>query len=160
MWHPSKRWPALRVRVYNCPHNTFDGTEVTGGSMFIKYTLLAVTFAVLAGCTSAPIRNVNDAPVVTGSGKPVTADQVRIAIVGAGRSLGWAMTPADPGLVVGRITLRGHTAVVDVRYTPKSFSIQYKDSVDLNYRDGQIHKNYNGWVENLERDIRGNLLAL
>lgn len=128
--------------------------------MFIKYALLAVTLTVLAGCTSAPLRTVNDAPVVTGSGKPVTADQVRIAIVGAGKGLGWTMTPADPGLVVGRITLRGHTAEVDVRYTPKSFSIKYKDSIGLNYKDGQIHKNYNGWVENLERDIRGNLLAL
>ncbi len=128
--------------------------------MFVKHAVLAVAFAMLAGCGSVPMRNVNDAPVVTGSGKPVTADQVRIAIVGAGKGLGWTMTPADPGLVVGRITLRGHTAVIDVRYTPKSFSIQYKDSSGLNYRDGQIHKNYNGWVDNLERDIRGNLLAL
>ena len=128
--------------------------------MFVKRALLAVAFTMLAGCTSVPMRNVNDAPVVTGSGKPVTAEQVRIAIVGAGKGLGWTMTPADPGLVVGRITLRGHTAVVDVRYTPRSFSIQYKDSTGLNYKDGQIHKNYNGWVDNLERDIRGNLLAL
>ena len=128
--------------------------------MFVKRALLAVAFTMLAGCTSVPMRNVNDAPVVTGSGKPATAEQVRIAIVGAGKGLGWTMTPADPGLVVGRITLRGHTAVVDVRYTPRSFSIQYKDSTGLNYKDGQIHKNYNGWVDNLERDIRGNLLAL
>ena len=128
--------------------------------MSVKHLLLVVAFAALAGCTSAPIRNVNDAPVVTGSGKPVTAEQVRTAILGAGKGLGWTMTPADPGLVVGRITLRGHTGVIDVRYTPKSFSIQYKDSTGLNYIDGQIHKNYNGWVENLERDIRGNLLAL
>ena len=128
--------------------------------MSIKNLLLVVTFAALAGCTSAPIRNVSDAPVVTGSGKAVTADQVRTAILGAGKGLGWSMTPADPGLVVGRITLRGHTAVIDVRYTPKTFSIQYKDSIDLNYQNGQIHKNYNGWIENLERDIRGNLLAL
>lgn len=128
--------------------------------MSAKHLLLVVIFATLAGCTSAPIRNVSDAPVVTGSGKAVTAEQVRTAILGAGKGLGWSMTPADPGLVVGRITLRGHTAVIDVRYTPKTFSIQYKDSIDFNYQNGQIHRNYNGWIENLERDIRGNLLAL
>ena len=128
--------------------------------MSFRYLLLVVVFATVAGCTSAPIRNVSDGPVVTGSGKAVTAEQVRAAIVGAGKGLGWSMTPADPGLVVGRITLRGHTAVIDVRYTPKTFSIQYKDSTGLNYQNGQIHKNYNGWVDNLERDIRGNLLAL
>jgi len=74
--------------------------------------------------------------------------------------LGWVMTPNDPGLVTGRIVLRGHTAVVDVRYTPKDFSITYKDSTNLDYKDGQIHKNYNGWVENLDRDIRANLASL
>ena len=128
--------------------------------MNVRRLLLCLALVALAGCTSAPIRNVMDAPVVTGSGKPVTLEQVRNAIVGAGRGLGWTMTAADPGLVEGRITLRGHTAVADVRYTPKTFSIQYKDSTNLNYKDGQIHKNYNGWVENLDRDIRGNLLAL
>ncbi len=35
-----------------------------------------------------------------------------------------------------------------------------KGSNGLNFKDGQIHKNYNGWVDNLERYIRGNLPAL
>jgi hypothetical protein len=47
---------------------------------------------------------------------------------------------------------------VDVRYTATTYSITYKDSTNLNYRDGQIHKNYNGWIENLDRDIRNELL--
>jgi hypothetical protein len=122
--------------------------------------LAGIALLALAACTTQPIRNVTNAPVVTGSGKAATADQVRAAIVGAGTGLGWTMTPSEPGLVVGRLTLRGHTAVIDVRYTPKSYSIQYKDSIELNYKDGQIHRNYNGWIENLDRDIRGNLLAI
>lgn len=128
--------------------------------MKVKYLLFAVALAALAGCTSAPIRNVADAPIVTGSGKPATADQVRAAIVRAGTNLGWSMAPANPGLVVGRIALRGHTATIDVRYTPTTYSIQYKESTNLDYKDGQIHRNYNGWVENLDRDIRGQLLQL
>jgi len=114
----------------------------------------------LAGCTQAPIRNVSDTPVVTGTGKPATIEQVRSSIVRAGNGLGWEMTPNDPGLVTGRIVLRGHVAVVDVRYTPKDFSITYKDSTNLDYKDGQIHKNYNGCVENLDRYIRANLASL
>lgn len=127
--------------------------------MTVKY-LLAVAFVALAGCTAAPIRNISDAPVTLGSGKPATSDQVRTAIVGAGNGLGWTMTPAAPGLVTGRIALRGHTALIDVRYTPTAYSILYKDSTNLDFRDGQIHKNYNGWIENLNRDIRGNLMAM
>lgn len=128
--------------------------------MTVKYLLLAVAFVVLAGCTVVPIRNINDAPATAGSGKALTADQVRNAIVGAGNGLGWTMTPAAPGLVTGRIALRGHTAQIDVRYTATTYSITYKDSTNLDFKDGQIHKNYNGWIENLNRDIRGNLMAL
>lgn len=128
--------------------------------MKTRVWMLAVAFVALAGCTQVPVRNVPDSAVVTGTGKPLTADQVRSAIVRAGSGLGWAMTPTDPGLVTGRLALRGHTAVVDVRYTAKNYSIMYKDSSNLDYRDGQIHKNYNGWIENLDRDIRANLLSL
>ena len=128
--------------------------------MTTRYLLLCAAFAAVAGCTSAPIRNISDAPVALGSGKAPTADQVRTAIVGAGSGLGWTMTPAAPGLVTGRIALRGHTALIDVRYTPTTYSIAYKDSTNLDFRDGQIHKNYNGWIENLNRDIRANLMAM
>jgi hypothetical protein len=122
--------------------------------------LVCLALAGLVGCTMAPVRNVSDAAVVTGSGKAPTVEQVRSSIVRAGTALGWMMTPNDPGVVVGRIALRGHSAVVEVRYTAKDYSITYKDSTNLEYRDGQIHKNYNGWIENLNRDIRTNLLAV
>lgn len=125
-----------------------------------RHWLLCAVLVALAGCTQAPIRNVPDATVVTGTGKPATPEDVRIAIVRAGTTLGWVMTPVDPGLVSGRLALRGHLAIVDVRYTAKDYSITYKDSTNLDYRDGQIHKNYNGWIENLNRDIRANLLLL
>ena len=128
--------------------------------MNLKYLLPCVAFVTLAACTSAPIRNVSDAPVVTGSGKALNADQVRVAIVGAGTGLGWTMASTTPGLVTGRIALRGHTASIDVRYTPTTYSIAYKDSTNLDFGNGQIHKNYNGWIENLNRDIRANLMAM
>jgi len=126
----------------------------------VRLLIVSATMLGLVACTSAPIQNVPPVPVVTGTGKPPTADQVRSAIVRAGNGLGWQMTPTDPGLVTGRIALRGHTAVVDVRYTPSNYSITYKDSTNLDYNGTQIHKNYNGWVENLNRDIRANLLSL
>jgi len=130
--------------------------------MNYRRTLITLTLLLLliAGCTSQPIVNVTDAPVVTTGGKPLTSDQVRDAIVKAGSALGWAMTPDSPGLITGRLSLRDHVAVVDIRYTPKAFSIIYKDSTNLHYRSGQIHRNYNGWIENLEREIRNDLLRM
>lgn len=108
----------------------------------------------LGGCTLRPILNVSDAPVVVSAGKRATPDQVRNAI---GNALGWQMTPAGPGLVNGRSALRDHGANVEIRYTATAFSIVYKDSTNLNYKDGQIHRNYNGWIENLDRGIRNEL---
>lgn len=129
--------------------------------MNFRQILVALGVAlVVAGCAPRPVMNVTDQPVVTAAGKQVTADQVRDGIVRAGTGLGWVMTPISPGLVSGRLSLRDHVAVVDVRYTTKTYSIMYKDSTNLSYRDGQVHRNYNGWIENLDRDIRNELLRM
>jgi hypothetical protein len=129
----------------------------------MNYKNILVAFGVvvlMAGCTSRPIVNVADQPVVSAAAKQLTEEQVRNGIVSAGVALGWVMTPVSPGLVSGRLSLRDHVAVVDVRYTAKTFSITYKDSTNLDYRDGQIHRNYNGWIANLDRDIRNELLRM
>jgi hypothetical protein len=129
--------------------------------LIYKKIIMALAMALLmAACTSRPVMNVTDAPVVTTGGKQITTDQVRNAIVGAGNGLGWVMTPTSAGLVVGSLNLRTHLAVVDVRYTARTFSIAYKDSTNLDYQNGQIHKNYNGWIENLDRSIRNELLRI
>ena len=62
------------------------------------------------------------------------------------------------GVISGRLALRTHVAVVEVTYDTKTYSIAYKDSVNLDFANGTIHKNYNGWITNLDRAIRANLL--
>jgi hypothetical protein len=129
--------------------------------MNFKQLLVALGVVVLlAGCTSRPIVNVTDQPVVTAAGKQLTTDQVRAGIVSAGNASGWVMTPVSPGLISGRFVSVDHVAVVDVRYTEKMYSITYKDSTNLNYKGAQIHKAYNAWVETLDRDIRNELLRM
>jgi hypothetical protein len=44
-----------------------------------------------------------------------------------------------------------------VTYDTKTYNIQYKDSSNLDYNGTSIHKNYNGWVENLDKAIRSQL---
>lgn len=112
--------------------------------LFIAGSLLA-----LAGCRSAPIMNVNDAPIAGTK----SMQQVEQAIVEAGHSLGWRMQPQGSGRVQGTLMLRDHRAVVDVTYTPKTYSIRYKEGDNLNYDGTSIHKNYNGWIQNLDRAI-------
>ena len=124
--------------------------------------LLAVCFALFAiGCRIAPIYNVNGDAI--NANKPnLTMSDVRGAIIQAGAELGWQMKPTAPGLIVGTLQLRDHVAVVDITYDTKSYSINYKDSNNLQYdaAKGEIHKNYNGWIQNLESRIRSKLLAI
>jgi hypothetical protein len=123
--------------------------------------LTAVAFVVLAGCaTTQPVQNVQNAPVVLPSGKSATSAQVGQAIMRAGLTLGWQMEPAGPGKYTGRLALRQHTAIIDVEHDAKSYSIKYRDSTNLDARDGMIHKNYNGWIQNLDKAIRAQLATL
>jgi hypothetical protein len=80
--------------------------------------------------------------------------EVQTAILRAGTQLGWQMQAVSPGRISGQIALRTHTAVVDIEHDAKSYSIKYRDSTNLDARDGMIHRNYNGWIQNLEKAIR------
>jgi hypothetical protein len=124
--------------------------------------VLAACFALLAiGCRIAPIYDVNG-DAVTSSKADLTMGDVGKAIQRAGVALGWQMQQAGPGHMIGTLHLRDHVAVVDITYDTKSYSINYKDSSNLQYNaeKREIHKNYNGWVQNLENGIRMQLLHL
>jgi hypothetical protein len=43
---------------------------------------------------------------------------------------------------------------VEIPYSASKYSIVYKSSENLDEADGKIHRNYNGWVQNLDRAIR------
>ena len=115
--------------------------------------------ALLGACSSAPIYNITDAPVVTASAA-VSVESVKGAILRAGNRLGWQMSESSPGVINAHIELRGHTADTDVRYSAKTYSIIYRGSNNLDVSGDNIHKNYNGWVENLNRQIRSELASL
>jgi len=118
--------------------------------------VLGISCAVALGaCTSKPIMNVKDAPIATT--RPVQAAQVRQAIIAAGVSLGWQIVDARPGTLEGTLNLRDHTAVVEIPYTATSYSIVFKRGANLGEKDGQIHKNYNGWVQNLDNRIKAEI---
>ena len=122
----------------------------------IKVVVLAGVVA-LVGCTTAPIMNVNQAAVASSSGKPLTNEQVRSSIVRAGAALGWQMKDVDANTLMATISLRKHTAVVEIPYTPTAYSIKYKSSIELGENNGTIHKNYNGWIQNLTKGINAQL---
>jgi hypothetical protein len=122
--------------------------------------ILAVTALLLSvGCTTQPIMNVSGAPITTSKPNP-SMDEIRQAIVRAGSGLGWEMKPDRPGHITGRLALRTHVAVVDVDYTQTGYSIKYRESTNLDQNGDMIHRNYNGWIQNLDKGIKVQLQNL
>ena len=77
--------------------------------------------------------------------------------------LGWEMASTTPDHIIGKLNLRARQAVVDIAYDAKSYNIRYKSRKGLLHGEAdqtsghetrEIHKNYNGWIENLNNAIR------
>ena len=124
----------------------------------IAFSAMIVLTLALIGCRTAPVFNVTDAPVT--ASEKATAEDVKKAILSAGAGLGWQMKEVEPGHIVGNLFLRKHHAVVDIPYSKDSYSINYKDSSELNYDGTNIHSNYNGWIQHLDRAIQARLSLL
>jgi hypothetical protein len=127
--------------------------------MRILVGILMAVSLLAAGCatTSHPVHNVENAPIILPPGKTLSMQQITAAIMRAGTRLGWQMNPEGPGRVAGRLAVRTHTAVIGVEHNTKSYSIKYRDSTNLNAADGMIHRQYNNWIQNLDKNIRAEL---
>ena len=120
--------------------------------------VVACAFLMLAGCRSSPILNIENAPITIEAKH--SAKDIKKAIIRAGAGLGWNMKAKKSGHIIGTLYLREHVAIVDIKYSNKSYSITYKSSENLNYDGTNIHKNYNGWVTNLNRQIQAQLTSI
>ena len=126
----------------------------------VSTCVVALAAAALTACaTIEPIHNVSNVAVSNSANKPLNAEQVRGAIVRAGAGLGWIVKDAGPGKLHGTLILRTHTAEVEIPYSPASYSIVYRSSANLQESGGKIHRNYNGWIQNLNRGINAQLAA-
>ena len=110
--------------------------------------ILILTF--LSGCSGKPILNVEQASV----NYDLPESKVKQAIMEAGSNRGWLMSVQDNGVIRAELNLRSHQAIVHIPYTKNSYSIQYVSSINLNEKNGKIHKNYNNWIMNLNQDIQ------
>ena len=105
-----------------------------------------------------------DVAAVTGSGKPATAEEIKRAFMVGGARRGWTFTEAGPDKMVFTVVVRTHTLLMELTYGPGKFSLTYKDSTNLDFRDEAgkrtIHRNYVNWNNNLMNDARAELMRL
>ena len=124
----------------------------------ISVITLTATLIFLTGCKSLPVYNVENAPIDVSAKH--SSKNIKNSIMRAGVALGWNMKAKKRGHIVATLFLRKFVAIVDIRYNKKSYSITYKKSQGLQYDGTNIHKNYNGWIKNLDRGIQAQLSIL
>ena len=113
--------------------------------------LFALSLLVLApAAVAAPIENITDASV----GHELSLEQIKKAILLAGNGRGWLMKETTDGQIEAVLNIRSHQAIARIDYNVQSYSITYVDSTNLKANTGQIHKNYNKWINNLNSDIK------
>jgi hypothetical protein len=126
------------------------------------------TFAILiasvlvASCASAvrvkPVLEVQDTPVTIAGGKTAVASTIKSRL----SARGWKVISENANVIRAQFSkpnteIGVHSVTIDVGYDADSVSIKYVDSENMLYEaDGhKIHRNYNRWVANLERDLVG-----
>lgn len=114
---------------------------------------------ILSSCSSAPaVYNVNNEYIPTlQSGKNLSQEDVEKSILSAAYKRGWSPRVIKTGLIEARITVRSHRASIEIPYSDNRYSIIYKDSKELDYKNGTIHRNYNKWIMNLSNSIEREL---
>ncbi len=113
----------------------------------------------LTACGGTPIKNVSNSSVSISIDKK---EQVKKAIKTAGASLGWIVKEIDENTLEATLMLRKHVAIITIPYSEKEYSLLYKSSENLKYdaKKNTIHKNYNSWITNLDRNIQIQLSSL
>ncbi|ARB31136.1 hypothetical protein HX787_16270 [Pseudomonas tolaasii] len=120
-------------------------------SSLLRATLITLALLTTAGCTSKPVLNTQHE---LAANPQASEEKMKQVIVTALQKREWSVQRLSPQLVQAEITVRGQFyAAIDIRYTRNSYAITYRDSRDLGYKDGKIHRNYNRWVSMLDRDI-------
>lgn len=130
----------------------------------IAAVLAAASFTVCAR-EAVPIVDYLDNAILTSSGKALTADQVKNAIVAGATARGWQTTKGTKGdELQATLHVRGkHTVVVTITYSAQAYSIQYQSSTNMKYSHAAdtnvrvIHPFYNRWVSELREGIRTEL---
>lgn len=122
---------------------------------YIQWIAAAAIVGALAGCArTTPIDQVR-----TTLSAGHTENQVKNAILKAGAQRKWIMSEAGPGVIIARQQSHDHMAEVRITYTAHGYDIKYNSSLNLKASQGKIHKSYNRWVHNLDKDIQLKLSA-
>lgn len=123
----------------------------------MKKYVLAVLALLLVGCASKAIMNVENRPIPQAA-QQFSLDRIEQEIIAAGQARSWQMRREGPGHLVATQVRANYNASVDIRFDQRAYSITHRSSTGMREKDGTIHKRYNLWIGNLQRDIDTHLI--
>lgn len=80
-------------------------------------------------------------------------EQLRTPLIRALTRVKWTIEEEEANRILARIDFRQHSASITIDYAGGRYDIRYRDSHDLDYADGKIHKRYNALVKKLNSVI-------
>ena len=126
----------------------------------MKQLLTAIMLvALVAACArTQPVQNFQSQSIIY----DVSKEEVAKSIISALQYKRWRVIKKTDDTIFAAINVRDHYAEIEIKYSEKEYSIEYRKSRNLNYREGTrkgdvIHRNYNKWVILLSQEIDTNL---
>ena len=127
----------------------------------IRKIIVVCLVVLLSACAKeALVFNLENEPVITGSGDTPTIDQVRSAVRRAVVKKTWRIRELSPNSFEASYSKGKKIARVTIDFTTKEYNIRYKSSELLLYNGSTIHGRYNAWVRGLRKYINVNLALL
>ena len=127
-----------------------------------KTVVGCLALIVLTACQTLPLQNYDNAPIHLANSHETIKD-VEKAIIRAGTRLGWQIRTIKPGQIKATLYEEDQMAEVTIDYSLSLYNIHYLKSENLRYSAEAgspvtIYKDYNDWVQALDRGIRQELL--
>ena len=106
-----------------------------------------------------PIYNIVNHPIPAAAQK-LSRDAIAKAIITGGARTQWQIGPNADGTLTGTIVVRGkHHATVTITYSQTNYNVTLVSSTNLLQEGNLIHRNYNAWVRELQKNIDDQLTA-
>ncbi|CAO3449840.1 hypothetical protein [Azospirillum argentinense] len=119
--------------------------------------LILATVAVLGGCSRRqPIYRVTDQPIPAAS-RTLSAAALQRTIMEAAIDRGWSAEWKAPGEILATKAWEDHEAVVEIRYSQESYTIDHVSTTNLRERGETVHHAYNKLVRALQDEIERRL---
>lgn len=96
--------------------------------------------------------------------KSIAEEKIAVAIKAGMQKREWQVQSERPGYILATLHIRSHVVELDINYTSQQIDIKYRTSSNLRYSEKNgvktIHRNYNKWFSNLDKDIRNEIAIL